>query len=554
MNKKILIIFFIALLLYFLPYFVKGKDSYIPQFDNLDQLSHLGIFDGSFNGHFFPSTEVEENYMPGLEPIFRVSILSVPKLYWKLGILWGFVLNEVVIRIVAIFGLYFLINILGGIRFPKYLSAFISIAFAYLPFWSQGGLSVAGLPLLTYAIYNIHQNQRKPIYYFFIIVFPFYSSFFLSGIFILLILIGIIIYQLLKKQNVNSLLVSFFILLILYIAINYSFFIVKFIDKIPTNRSEITTYAQSFREVFLNYFLNFLVESRIHAPSFHQFLMLPIIMISLLFFNKANKFARLSITLLLFQIFIAILYGTYHFKPLSDVYNRLQIGFNYTRFYFISAAVWYVLWALCLSQIYFTFRRKKNIVIIISIIIFVQIGIIFMNSSAKIWTEKPSFREVIAYEQFGRIDEKLSQKNHNYDKNKIRIGCIGFQPTIANINGFKTLGAYQPFYSLSFKQKFTPIIENELKNNKVLYDYYHHWGLQTYLFDDDIGLNLNDQNWIKQNCPSIICDLDIDLLKKMGVNFLFSVANIKNSSQIGIKLVFEEQSAENYYNMFVYEL
>ena len=59
----------------------------------------------------------------------------------------------------------------------------------------------------------------------------------------------------------------------------------------------------------------------------------------------------------------------------------------------------------------------------------------------------------------------MNQKYTRLNKNNIRVGCNGFYPSVANYNGFKTLGAYENIYPLKFKKLYN-IIKDEIKQNK----------------------------------------------------------------------------------------
>ena len=101
-SKKLQILFLIFLsILYFSPYFIKGKSVYLPLHDNLYQLNMQGIFDGKMSAEFFPSEGLEEFTLPETNPIFHVAHLKLDKLFFSLDYFWGFVFNEIFYRILA---------------------------------------------------------------------------------------------------------------------------------------------------------------------------------------------------------------------------------------------------------------------------------------------------------------------------------------------------------------------------------------------------------------------------------------------------------------------
>ena len=53
---------------------------------------------------------------------------------------------------------------------------------------------------------------------------------------------------------------------------------------------------------------------------------------------------------------------------------------------------------------------------------------------------------------------------------------------IAPMNDINVIDGYYTIYPLSYKIKFRTIIQDELKQNKYLKDYYDNWGSRLYLF------------------------------------------------------------------------
>ena len=162
----------------------------------------------------------------------------------------------------------------------------------------------------------------------------------------------------------------------------------------------------------------------------------------------------------------------------------------------------------------------------------------------------PTYEQFISKDMFDQI-----KKTIKINIEKDRIGCIGFYPSIANFNGFKTIGAYNWYYPLEFKHKFRKIISDELVLNNEIRDYYDNWGSRVYLFDDKVGeMGFTDQNWIREYLVSITCDLNITLLSDFGVGYLFSTVKISNADKIDLNLVYQTENNKFYYRMYVYEI
>ena len=194
-------------------------------------------------------------------------------------------------------------------------------------------------------------------------------------------------------------------------------------------------------------------------------------------------------------------------------------------------------------------KNKKIAQVIILLLIISQIGINCVKYTLKAYNEQPTFKEFMSEKQFDEIEQKLEG-----NKNDFRIGCIGFFPSVANYNGFKTIGSFSAYYPVEFKEKFYKIIKPELEQNQYLKDYFINKGSALFLFDDKIEQHYYDQEYIQQNIPEITCDLNIEELKKNDVKYLFSTTKILNSNEVGLKKLYLSNEPEYYYRLYVYRV
>ena len=177
-----------------------------------------------------------------------------------------------------------------------------------------------------------------------------------------------------------------------------------------------------------------------------------------------------------------------------------------------------------------------------------QISLNFYSYTFKAYSEKPTFREFMAEKQFSEIRNILPESDNNF-----RIGCIGFYPAVANFNGFKTVDSFSAYYPLEYKNRFRKITGKELEQNSELKEYFENKGSALFLFDDKIGRNYFDQDYIN-NIPSIHCDLDLIELRKLGVMYLFSTVEIENALQRDLQEIYKSENSEYYYRIIIYLL
>lgn len=559
-NRRIAIYSVTALLflLLFSPYLIKGKNVHIEIHDTLDAVNEVGIFNKTFDGYFFTPPKADNKTMPGVHPIFFVQPLSIDRLFYALfGFFWGFVVNEGVYRILAFIGMYLLLkrfDRIGGV--PGVLRALMAFTFAALPFFPLFNATVAGIPFLILLFVTVYDPattpSRRKLLYLALFVFSFYASLVHCGIFFLALLFPVIVFLWFKKKAVAPLLIGAAVLTAGWVISNYSMFLMKFMEQIPTTREEMKASALYGTGVWdiLKSTWNMYLHSGFHARSLHVPFLLPVSVLMGIYLGWKKQFThfRWALLLFIFPIAAALANGLYVYKPFLDFYESLRIGISLSRFYLLSPSAWYLLFGVILLDFYNSFASKKRAFVLVLLIISVQLGI---NAHAYSWRAMkgyPHFAAFFSEDQFERIKRDL----HLTDKD--RVGCIGFYPSVANYNGLRTVGAYKNFYELKFKRDFYEVIRGELDLNKPLERYFLLWGSRAYLFDNEIGTMYDSQYMIRKRLKTIESRLNMDKLKEMGVNYIISTVSIGNAAEKQLRLVWEEDRPDYYYRFFVYRL
>ena len=593
-EPLIIVLFFVV---YFSSYLINGEDSFIRIHDNLDQSNLVGIYDGYFQGSFFKKENLIDFSFPTLDQQFKLSIISFDKiLFYLFGYFWGFVVNEFIIRVIGFLGMILLIETFQkSKKLPNVFKILMAISFCSLPFYPQGNLSIAGLPLLLASFINLFKVKNIIMFSSYIFFFGFYSSFLTSGLFVGIIIIPAFIYFLfIGKLNYN-LFQGALLLLISYIISHYNLFFIYFFSELSLQGTETTRLTLAKSTNALDSFINLFRNSQSHAITNHGYIILPSIFVLLIEKFKFSKMKKWIIILCLYIIFSCFVYGLSFFVPFVEWFDFLS-GFRWNRFFWLSPPAWYLLWFVLLLELNdktnFNFLFlfiilylllpgpavlvhpiPKSIIILILFIILFLIKLnhkyvftskasnlvifsllliqITINTSSYLNINRyPSFKDFYSKNQFKEIIRTL-----NINKKMDRIGCIGFYPSVANYNGLKTIGAYSAMYDSNFKNQFYKIIKDEISKNKFLYEYFTNWGSRAYLFDDEIGKPYYDQQYrINRFNPEISTKLNIQELKKTGVNFLFSVSKITNDKEKGLELVLESKKDEYFYTLYIYKI
>ena len=538
---------FLILLLYCLPWIVLGQNSYVLIHDNLD--SNVVWFKTlAESGEIFASSSA---IIPSLMDAPRASLgneFSV--LLWMNYIFdpyTAYVINQILMRITAFFGMYLLLNRYILKNENKY-SILISLLFSLLPFWPSGGLSVAGMPLITYVFLNIHTKRDTKKDWLVLVLFPFYSSFVLSMMFYIIFVGCVWLYDIVKRSVSLRFTAALFLFGSIYLLINYRLIeVFIFGSDFVSQRSEFFTKYYGFSDALLAS-LKFFVSGQYHAASLHT-LFLPLILVVFILnlFSKSKD--KLLIGLFLLNILIALWYGFWKYEGWESIKagSAFLRSLNLSRFHFLAPLIWYVLLALSIRYLLqqTTFKYK-----LIVINVFLGLGIIVMFTNSDFASEYKkhdiTYKEFYAQRLFKEIDRFIGKKQSDY-----KVVSIGIHPVIARYNGFYTADGYLANYALSYKHQFRKVIENELQKSAKLKRNFDNWGSRCYLFCSEIGYNYVRK---KDKVYPVNIDLNTQALKKMGVSYLFSSYPIKNASENNIKLlkIFKDKDAA--WDIYLYKI
>lgn len=547
-NKFFLLSGFI-LLLYILPFIILGQDSYILIHDNLDSnvvwyktLAESGMA-------FSENYETISSFM-GSPRISLGSEFDV--VFWIHNMFdsySAYVINQVFIRIIAFWGMFLFLDkyILNDTKFRDY-SILISLLFCLLPFWPSAGISIAGLPLITYVFLNIKHNVDTAKDWVILIAFPFYSVFILSMMFYILLVGMVWIVDIIQKKVTLRFTIGLFIFGIIYLLINYRL-LEAFIfgtDFISHRVERVSEYygLQKAIKVSLKHF----IVGQYHAHSLH-IVFLPFISMMFLFNLVSKNKDKLLIGLFVLNIIISLWYGFWKYEAWESIRASSSVlaSLNLSRFHFLTPFIWFTLFALSIKY-YMTYFQYKYKIQLINLTILASMIFLFYKSDF-IHEYKNSG---ITYKQF--YSEHLFEKIDNFiDKNKstYKVISLGIHPAISQYNGFYTLDGYNANYGLDYKHKFRDIIAKELDKNKKLQKSFDNWGSRCYLFSNDIGYYFIRT---KSDVYPIEIDIDTDIINKLGGKYIFSSYQILNYEENNIKFlkVFEDKTSA--WKIYLYEI
>lgn len=138
------------------------------------------------------------------------------------------------------------------------------------------------------------------------------------------------------------------------------------------------------------------------------------------------------------------------------------------------------------------------------------------------------------------------------DMSDYRIAHLGICPAPALMHGFYTVDGYSNNYSLEYKHRFRQVIAEELKKNEGTRAYFDTWGSRCYLFNGATG-----NAWMLGKNLQIVyerLEFDMDALKDLNCEYLFSCGVIENAEELGLTLMGYYETESSYWGVWLYQL
>jgi hypothetical protein len=527
---KSFIISFLLLLLFFAFIIFLGEDASIRVHDNLE--ANIAWYKSLADQHLLFAS----SYTP------NETVMKAPRIAfgseWSL-IAWLFVwfkpivaynINVILMSLVAFVGTHLFTK--NTLKLSPKIAPFVALGFALLPFWFSGGLSSAGQPLLFWSFDRILKKHNSAIDWIIFILFPFYSSLILSGLFMMVLMIGYFGMNFLKKESkvaYGAGILSLFILTIGYILVDYRLFLD--ILKIGTPAGFIPHRVEfmqgnTFSEC-LKATKNSFLGGQNHFPSFHTYLILPLVCFYIFYgFVKQKKLVTIVLCLIILGI-IAIIDGFWNFAGFETLKDKLPIlkAIQFDRFYSLYPILWFGVFVLIIREL-----SKKIAIALASIQVVI---VLFSNQLVGDYIKKTttgreyvSYREFYAEDLFSKV-KTVMKRDKNPNK---RVGMVGLHPAIAQYNQIPTIDGYAVLYSLAYKHQIQAIIQPELNQNKFIKNYFEHWGSRCYLFDNEAVIS-GDGILKKQKCCTEKLDYNFEKLKQLKCGYILSAIEVKHPSE-----------------------
>ncbi|SFB33085.1 hypothetical protein SAMN04488072_11650 [Lentibacillus halodurans] len=523
---------------YLSPYYILGEDTHIRVHDNLD--SNIVWYKLlAESGQFFSISELP-NVINGLPRSTLATPFDIMVWFYVLfEPMTAYTIGQTIMRVAGFFGMYFLLR-----RYisSKRIVTGVSLAFALLPFWPSGLLSIAGLPLALHLFLSIRENKwHTPWYHWFILIMiPFFSNFILTFVFFLGLMgvMWLIDWISIKRGN-WAFFTAIASMTSIYLIKNYMLIYAMFFNESFISHREDLDLGHKDLMGAIHLFFDNLLNGHTHDMAAHKHIILPVIGVALIVAIFRYLKPKMMIGLLLFNAALSMWYALWYWEGWRVVKDNLMIAntFNFSRIHFLDPMIWYICFALALWIIWKHMRFAK---VIVTVLIVAQCLHVFgMNEELKYsGIGTPTFAEFYSGELFDSIAAYIGE-----DQSEYRIVSIGIHPTIAQFNGFYTLDTYNNSYPLEYKNKFREIIAPELAKDAVIQDYFDSWGGRLYMYTAELGKD----DMVSKNSNTVLDNLNINTqaLADLGGDYIFSAVPIDNheENQLAFKRSFENSQS-----------
>lgn len=562
----------------FLPFLILKGGSIFEIHDQLDESILSYVLSAKYLGTgvtTFPEMLGGVN-ASGMQP---GAVLFTPLYKW-LPVLTAFIVEYAVVFISGFFGMYFCVK-----EFTK--SSIIALAmagcFSLLPIRPIYGLSILGVPIILYAFLCLMKKKKIFLSILLIIFFGLTThlvwigyaviSFWILGIFVLFI----------KKRLNNQVFLGFALLILTYIIINYNLIYELLMGSgdYISHREEFVSQGAPFWDSTISLFLN----SGQHAPSFHKYLILPIMILLIIYSiyykrlhikEKRKYWVALFSFLILFLI--AVLFGFCRSEWMITLRSNMKGVLKYfqvERFYWIYPAGWYLEFSLCFGIWWKSSRdseEKENLcnmkyakwfhapiikLLILCIILFPSIyqttarsyfytNVNQINNGSSI-TGYISWDSYYSEDLMKKIEDTIGRDITTY-----RIGHLGVSPSPALMHGFYTVDGYSNNYPLEYKHKMRQIISEEINQSEEMKRYFDDWGNRCYLFNHVTGVywNLAKGNNLKFENISF----DMNALRELKCEYIFAGSEILDAENMGLSYMGYFETENSYWGIWLYHL
>ncbi|GAB2968039.1 DUF6044 family protein [Hymenobacter coalescens] len=555
----------LALLLLWLPCLLRGPDSYVLLDDNLDAEVSVPVLLHRFGValDYRPETTIPA-IMNGLPRSAQRPGLNVTVgLFGLLPPLVAYWTNEVLVRLVALLGMYLLLRRYGlGRPEERPLAAAVALAWAVLPAHNMYGLSALGTPWPALALLNLRAGRGRWPDWLILLLFPLWSMLVLAGFFVvaafglLLLTDGVRARRWPLGAWGGVVVLALGYAVVEWPLISSTVLRPRFVPhRVEFRLAELTPqgFGAGLRSAW-----QYFIWGQYHASRFFRgVILLTLGLAALGYWRRTPASAvwrRYALSGLAGLAALAVFCGFYPqlMGPVQRIAPSLG-AFNLSRFHFLTPLLWFGLWVLALRALPAGPVRSGLVVS--------QLLLGLANNPE--WTQnlrrwagrpaahEPSWQQYLAPELLREVRLSLERRS-GQPAAAWRVACLGLPPAVAQLSGFHTLDSYQSTYPLAYKHQFRPLIAAELAKSPELRRYFDDWGSRCYLFSTELGRNFR----VGRQDRAVVRDwrFDARAFRRLGGRYVLSAARLARPAVAGLRPAGHFTAPGAYWELYIYEV
>jgi len=557
----------LGLLLFMVPLVALGPRTFILLHDNLEAevvyaylLAKLHLTLASGSG------VVVAPVMNGLPRDAMRSGLSVTLLIFNLlrdSPLAAYLLNEALVRVVALLGMYWLLRRYGLAR-PEQrgLAAAVALLWAMLPAYSIFGLSVLGQPLLLRAALDLRRGAGRVAAWAVCVAFPWWSALVLVAPFVAAVWgVGLLLDLVRRGQAAWPAMWrgagGLALLLASYVLVEWRMFhsllvakeFVAHREQFDLGRLSPLGVGVGLREAAQLFGLG-----HYHASSFFKggIVVAGLVGLAQLAGPPRRRLVRQAAVLLAGVAGLCLLGA---FLPQLSIYwqDKLPLlhAFSLGRFYFLLALPWVLVLVAVVRQL--PARRLAYALVALQVPFVLAANPEFTNNVRALAghprADAPGYAAYVAPGLLHQVQAFIATHTGQLPP-AYRVACLGLPPALAQLNGFYTLDSYQTLYPLAYKQAFRPMMAGELAKSPALATYFDAWGNRCYLMSAELGRNFaiakqparEVQHWA----------FDAGAFQRLGGRYVLSAVRLAHPAESGLRLLGVFDDSQAYWRIYLY--
>lgn len=474
---------------------------------------------------FAANQEIVPNSLGGIpRGCYPSEINIMHLLYCIFSPLTAYNINAILMHLMAFFSMY----LFTGKYIFKFanepITVLVSLVFALLPFWPSGGAAITAQPLLLYALLNILNKEKGLKNWLIVALIPAYSVAAFSNLFFVLFFsLAYLVYIFIRKKISWQLIGALALFAIATVIAEWRLFYMQFVEHFESHRNVLSETGSINLKGVLGISVKHFLKGHYHFISAQFPFILLSALLALVFFKGIREKKRLLL-LLAVTFCISLSFVLPGWSVLSTMMEKNKLlSVLSLRFYSLFPLLWFLVYAYSSNMLVSTGRLLRCMVIAIGIascsFLFFSVNTTdyygnnyaentFYNTYISKKSEgHEAFADYYKVNLFSKVKEKVKPED-GY------VACLGFDPEVAQYNGFNTIDGYFYYYPKSYNAVMNEISGKEIEKTKG-----PAVGRHCILVCDDLkkGKKVIDN-----------LELDFDKMKAIGSRYIFSRKKIVN--------------------------